>query len=128
MYEDIGRKIQRLAQILGWIMLIGGAIAWISYLADGDYEHRNNWIGWVCLVGGLLSYVSSWFIYGFGQLVDDVNALRYERSKVELEKSDITAKETLETLAGKGWKCTCGKTNPSYTTSCSCGVNKRDIH
>lgn len=30
-------------------------------------------------------------------------------------------------LSTDNWKCTCGKDNPSYVTTCTCGVNKLDI-
>ena len=30
-------------------------------------------------------------------------------------------------IQANGWQCSCGKTNASYTTSCSCGKSKREI-
>jgi len=29
--------------------------------------------------------------------------------------------------AASSWNCPCGKTNPGYTSTCSCGKNKRDV-
>lgn len=30
-------------------------------------------------------------------------------------------------MSSGGWRCTCGKTNPVYTSTCVCGKNKRDV-
>ena len=30
-------------------------------------------------------------------------------------------------ISDGGWKCTCGKTNYSYVSTCSCGKNKREV-
>jgi len=32
-----------------------------------------------------------------------------------------------EILSNSGWLCSCGRANPSYTSTCVCGKNKRDI-
>lgn len=70
MYENIGNKIKTLAQILGWLVLIAGIITWIVMLADG-------WggISFIALAAGLVCFASSWFVYGFGQLVEDAHDL-----------------------------------------------------
>ena len=74
MYSDVGKKIMGLAIICGWICLICGALIWIIYLTD--YSSYNNTVGWIWLAVGVLTYISSWTVYGFGQLVDDVHAMR----------------------------------------------------
>jgi hypothetical protein len=67
MYDNVGNKIKVLAQILGWLGLIGGGIVWIVLLA------KENPIGWVGLGAGIVWFLFSWFLYGFGQLVQDVS-------------------------------------------------------
>ncbi len=68
MYNNVGKKIMVLAQILGWVGLIAGIITWIVLLINDEKLG-----GWLSLVGGVLSFVFSWFMYGFGQLVQDVH-------------------------------------------------------
>ena len=74
MYNDIGKKIKILAQVLGWILLIVGVIFALIYLTDSN--SANDFIGGIGLVVGIVGFISSWFLYGFGQLVDDVRIIR----------------------------------------------------
>lgn len=83
MYNDIGKKIQGIGQILGWLSLIVGIITWLILITNGYdtlYGYRftteDDIIGWFTLVTGVLGYISSWFTYGLGQLIDDIHALR----------------------------------------------------
>ena len=74
MYENIGSKIKGLASVSGCILLIAGVIAWLVIIAnDSPYD---NLIGWLCLAAGVLGFIGSWVLYGFGLLVEDINALR----------------------------------------------------
>ena len=74
MYTNIGKKVMTLAKVMGWILLIGGAIAWLAFLGDG--YSGNDIIGWISLVSGVVSFSMTWPLYAFGQLVDDTRALR----------------------------------------------------
>lgn len=87
MYSNIGKKIQTIAQVAGWAALIIGALVWLVLILNGEneysyygyefvYDTSDDWIGWVTLFTGVTYYVASWFIYGFGQLVDDIHAMR----------------------------------------------------
>lgn len=92
MYDNIGKKIQSIAQITGWCALIIGALTWMILLLNGEAEYlwygyskfvyttEDDWIAWVSLLTGVSYYIASWFIYGFGQLVDDVHAMREKDS------------------------------------------------
>lgn len=157
MFYNIGKKIQYVAVALGVSTLIGGFIAFIHYITNGYtdknslgfdyyvYITNDDWIGFVYLVGGIVSSLLFTFVlYAFGQLVDDVNVLRHHLVKKETQVAAVVQpnpqpthapsifKDDSPELPGapnpKGtWVCTCGKTNAPYTSSCSCGVNKRDI-
>ena len=74
MYSEVGKKIMSLAKICSWITFICGVLIWFIILVDGD--KYNNMPGWIWLGIGVLSFISSWPLYGFGQLIDDVHALR----------------------------------------------------
>ena len=74
MYSNIGKKVQTLAKILGWLLLIAGAIVWITRM-DTPSSYDDG-LGWIALAAGAIGYVLSWPLYGFGQLVDDTHAMR----------------------------------------------------
>lgn len=74
MYQNIGKKIMMLAQIIGWLFLVAGVIVFIASFPD-KYDGPEVY-GWIALGVGVLSFISSWFLYGFGQLVDDVSVIR----------------------------------------------------
>ena len=70
MYTNVGKKIQIIGQVLGWMLLAAGVIVmfWQTSL-------DNPLVGLGALFAGVVGYMSSWFIYAFGQLVDDVHAM-----------------------------------------------------
>ncbi len=74
MYSNVGKKIMVIAQVIGWLSLTAGFILWVVFLSDG--YSGTSLTGWLSLLGGVIVFLSSWFLYGFGQLVDDVRAIR----------------------------------------------------
>lgn len=86
MYKNVGKKIMVLAQVLGWILLIAGIISALISLTDST--SRNDWIGGIGLAGGIFCFISSWFLYGFGQLIDDVRIIR--NASKETQKDTVS--------------------------------------
>ena len=86
MYNNIGRKIMVLAQVLGWILLIAGIILALICLTDSS--SGNDLVGGIGLAVGIFGFISSWFLYGFGQLVDDVRTIR--NTPKEAQKDTIS--------------------------------------
>ena len=74
MYSNVGKKIMDLATICGWITFVCGVLIWLGYIADGS--SYNNSVGWIWLGVGVAGFISSWPLYGFGQIVDDIHAMR----------------------------------------------------
>lgn len=70
MYNNIGKKIKVLAKVCGWITLIGGFL--IFFILLGDY-----WIDeiWYIPFLALLGFISSWPLYGFGDLIENVQKI-----------------------------------------------------
>ena len=95
MYNNVGKKIQGIAKVIGWISLISGIFVWLILITNGydsyygrRYITEDDYIGWIVLISGILGFMSSWFTYGFGQLIDDVHALRYKSEHVDEYDND----------------------------------------
>ena len=87
MYEEIGKKIKILARIIFVLKFIGSFVGSILCIINGI----NNASGMIIaigilgfLFGGILAWVSTWVLYGFGELVDkvcdiadDVSGIKY---------------------------------------------------
>ncbi|MBQ8814040.1 MAG: hypothetical protein IJZ85_06075 [Lachnospiraceae bacterium] len=95
MYNEIGEKIKRLAQVSCIIGAVGSVILGIAMLDEGI----DAGVG-VILFCPLLFFISSWITYGFGQLVDDVHKLAQNKGGIHQENEDIKGK--IDTL--KKWK------------------------
>lgn len=153
MFSDVGKKIKGVAVASFVLEAIAGIVVFMCFLIDG-YEF------WECLIplGSILvSLIIAWFIYGFGELVDnsvsvteDTRVIREklnkssEQSKKSEDKpfagnnkpasapknSNSTQKKAFQnasTANAGSWACTCGKVNPKYMSSCTCGVSRKEI-
>ena len=68
MYDNIGEKIKGLAKGMFIIEAIAAVIGGIVLLG---YEFLA--IGWLTLfLGPVVAWISSWLLYGFGELIDNV--------------------------------------------------------
>lgn len=70
MFTNIGSKIKSLATAFFWIGIAGSAVGGIALIAMG--EEMAILAGILLIVGGCLgSWIGNFFIYGFGQLVEN---------------------------------------------------------
>jgi hypothetical protein len=94
MFRNIGRKIKTLALVLFWISLASGVIAsligGIVCFIDGGVAMIFAGIG-IIIFGAAFSFLVSWigsfFMYGFGQLIDDTEINR-QTNQMILQKLD----------------------------------------
>ena len=68
LYEDIGKKIKHLAKVCFVVEAVGAVIGGFAMMvSDSDMIGY----GLLTVIGGVLvAWVSSWVLYGFGELVD----------------------------------------------------------
>ncbi len=72
MYYDIGGKIKILAKVECVIGVI------VSVILGFVLKSNLNSLWWLfILIGAISSLISSWLIYGFGELIDDVHIIAY---------------------------------------------------
>lgn len=80
-YENIGEKIKELAKIIfaveAILLVISGI--YLMFVEGGSILYGLL----VTIVGPILAWISSWLLYGFGQLI--------ENSDILVENSDIIA-------------------------------------
>ena len=75
LYANIGAKIKNWAI---WIFIteaIGSILAGIVVFAQGGIE-EGWWSIFIILFGPIAAWVSSWLLYAFGQIVEDLRAIR----------------------------------------------------
>lgn len=76
MFDNIGKKIKSLANVLCWVGIIASvitAIIMFVMVEEGPYRTEGLYMGLgfaFLIIGPLSSWVSSFFMYGFGELID----------------------------------------------------------
>ena len=86
LFNDIGDKIKSFAKAWGWLLLICTIIAWLVLLID---RGADEWLPWIVLVSGIACIPSSWVLYGFGQLVDDVHSMRSQSAESAAQNDEL---------------------------------------
>ena len=91
MFDNIGGKIKTLAQVVCWIGIICSVISGIVMMANGD---ELAFLGFMIMViGSLVSWVSSFTLYGFGQLIENTDQLVHSY-KVPTPNKSTTSNKT----------------------------------
>ena len=85
-YENIGNKIKGLAQMAFVVEAIAAVITGIALMATDEDLILYGLL--VLIVGPIIAWVSSWLLYGFGQLIEnsDIIAEEYNRKNEKHEK------------------------------------------
>ena len=96
LYENIGSKIKNWAKWIFVIEAIGAVIAGQVLLFTDEDLILYGLLAAIC--GPIVAYVSSWILYAFGELVEDVHAIRNkegttEEAKRKAEEAKRKAKE-----------------------------------
>ena len=90
MYENVGEKIKVCAVVMGWVLCFVGFVAGLALFKVGAL------ITLLCFVSGAMGLVASWPLYGFGQLIEDVSALRSRKETPPVEQTATEADELPE--------------------------------
>jgi hypothetical protein len=137
--------------ILIWIV---SPIAFLVLLFS-DYLAFLCWIPLlVAIVVPPLVWICSWTMYAFGELVEGVREMDFadeiknidenvqamatpaiQETEINTKcKANTKAKREAEERAARmtgnairSWTCTCGRINDYYVTTCTCGMNRRNV-
>ena len=132
MYENIGKKIKVVAQIVGWVCLAAGILTWFyfitnnySYYQNRIYITADDWIGWVALVVGIMGIVASWPLYGFGELIELAGEIEQNtRKNGVVVPQNQNVQNTVKTTGSQYIVCKqCGTEQGASRTVCyECGA------
>ena len=76
MFQNIGKKLCGLAKffaVFGVLAIVSGVVCLVWGILD---KNVLALIGAGCIAGGIVEIICTWPLYAFGQLTDDVHALR----------------------------------------------------
>ena len=94
LYGNVGKKLMVWAQISGILSIVGGLFAGLYFLCDSSYSYWSrtrtpntgiDWLFIVCIIGAIIGVCGTWFLYGFGQLLDNVYAMRKNSDNAKKE-------------------------------------------
>ncbi|MBR5942128.1 MAG: hypothetical protein IKZ81_02170 [Clostridia bacterium] len=90
MFNNIGKKIKTLAKVLCWIGIIGSFIGGIVLAVSGASSSKKATdilllilFGLAAaIIGAFLAWISSFVLYGFGELVDSTQEIKRSNEEI----------------------------------------------
>ena len=77
LYENIGGKIKNWAKWIFIVEAICAIITSVALFSEAEYNEIFILYGFLTIIlGPIVAWVGSWILYAFGQLVEDVHAMR----------------------------------------------------
>ena len=129
LYKNIGGKIKNLAKWILIIETIGAIIMGLDLFFVDDSLILFGLLTLVC--GPIVAYIGSWILYAFGELVEDVHAIRNKeitttdsnkKSKIEERAKQYTDKGIVPKYEGRGYTCPVCKMSMDSLAPCErCG-------
>ena len=94
MFDNIGGKIKKLAEILCWVGIIASLVLAIVLWAGNSYRTPTIALGFGVLVGGAIGFwVGSFFMYGFGELIEETTRNRQLNAEILKQLSQLNLME-----------------------------------
>lgn len=111
MYDNIGEKIKNSAKWICIVESISAVIGGIFVIID-DFDSFFKGLLLIVL-GPVVAYVSTWLLYGFGQLIEnsDIIAQEYRRTNEKHEKAVAKNAERKQSQKRQNIKATIANPN-----------------
>ena len=97
MYDNIGGKIKGLAKAVFIVEAVAAVITGIALIANSRYLIPYGLL--VMLLGPIVAYISSWLLYGFGELIDRVCEVAKNTSPETNNQEDRDHDENIKKIA-----------------------------
>ena len=97
MFNNIGKKIKTLAYFVFLIGIIGSIVSSIILFAQSHGDGAVILFGFLSLViGPILSWVFSWFIYAWGDIVDNVQSIKEKQCGIDFSEQEKVKKSSIK--------------------------------
>ena len=96
MFENIGGKIKTTAAAISWIGIV--ANVFLGFIIMGIAEEMVIFALLYMAVGSLVSWISSFILYGFGQLVENTDKLCADIKAKEKSNADNVEAEQVQNV------------------------------
>lgn len=81
LYENIGGKIKNWAKWIFIVESICAIIAGLVLFSEAEYDEIFILYGFLAIIlGPVVAWVGSWLLYAFGEMVEDLHAIRKKES------------------------------------------------
>ncbi len=149
MFDYVEEKLETLVKILFWLMSSASVMGFFAYsimitaiinVLDRGNDEGSGITTFVFIVFGLIAtavsigvyYISTLTVLSYLNLVEfsRKTANKVDELNEKMERFDIPTKPVAVTEATKSvkqgeWKCSkCGKVNPNFVGTCSCGQSR----
>ncbi len=120
MFNNVGKKIKTLTLVVFWIEVVLFAISGLAIISIEEELFPLGIL--VIAIGFLVSWLSGFVLYGYGEIIDNLQIQTTQLSNI-LAKSGAQPATQPQTLT---WKCaSCGKENDLSANFCeACGRAK----
>lgn len=100
MYSNIGKKLKTLAMVIGIIEAVAAVVTGMVLFVEGlDYDEELIPVALLIMfIGPALAWISTWVLYGFGELVDKTCDIA-RNTRPGTVKSETQTKIDLERLS-----------------------------
>lgn len=88
MFNNIGGKIKALASIFTWIGIIISLIIGLLFIFADSHVVVIGIL--IIIIGSLMSWISSWLLYGFGDLIENSSIIARKLSPEDFEDEETT--------------------------------------
>lgn len=90
--------------------------------AKGYYERKYLWI---CFVFGVIGYLLVIALPDRGN--SKPAAATSSQQPLQMGYQEAPKPQAEQPMSSGGWRCSCGRANASYVSTCACGKSRRDV-
>lgn len=90
MFENIGKKFKVVATIIAWLGIIGSLLLGFVILLSDESTILLGFL--VIIIGSLSSWLGSFFMYGFGELIDNSKEIK---EKLNYNSTSVLKKQPI---------------------------------
>ncbi len=116
-------KISMFLTLALWLFIVSSMANWKNEYSDYGAKCGFTFGGWLFLITMVLLGVMLFLL----SYQAKANCEQMEKAEFIENAYAKRANAAEEPVPVGGWRCTCGKAHPGYVSSCSCGVNKKDV-